>query len=160
MEGNRLKQVALLIVDMQNDFVRRGAPLEVPDARNTIAPHLALLQAFRRRGWPVVYTRFLSRQEPNLTSWCGDRIDLRTWSASQQYYNLSHLLYRQFLDQDLQYSCAYFRDPHAPLDEAQRAKDVTSLPSHCQATSGEASGTRYRLRMGWPCTRARPQRAR
>ena len=66
MEGNRLKQLALLIVDMQNDFVRRGAPLEVPDARNTIAPHLALLQAFRRRGWPVVYTRFLSRQEPNL----------------------------------------------------------------------------------------------
>jgi len=33
---------------------------------NTIAPHRALLQAFRRRGWPVVYTRFLSRQEPNL----------------------------------------------------------------------------------------------
>jgi nicotinamidase-related amidase len=25
MEGNCLKQVALLIVDMQNDFVRRGA---------------------------------------------------------------------------------------------------------------------------------------
>jgi nicotinamidase-related amidase len=66
MEGNCLKQVALLIVDMQNDFVRRGAPLEVPDARNTIAPHRALFQAFRRRGWPVVYTRFLSRQEPNL----------------------------------------------------------------------------------------------
>jgi cyclopropane-fatty-acyl-phospholipid synthase len=38
------------------------------------------------------------------------------------HYNLSHLLYRQFLDQDLQYSCAYFRDPHATLDEAQRAK--------------------------------------
>ena len=33
MEGNCLRQVALLIVDMQNDFVRRGAPLEVPDAR-------------------------------------------------------------------------------------------------------------------------------
>jgi nicotinamidase-related amidase len=66
MEGNSLKQVALLIVDMQNDFVRRGVPLEVPDARNTIAPHRALLQAFRHRGWPVVYTRFLSRQEPNL----------------------------------------------------------------------------------------------
>jgi nicotinamidase-related amidase len=66
MEGNCLKQVALLIVDMQNDFVRRGAPLEVPDARNTIAPHRALLQAFRHRGWPVVYTRFLSQQESNL----------------------------------------------------------------------------------------------
>jgi cyclopropane-fatty-acyl-phospholipid synthase len=38
------------------------------------------------------------------------------------HYNLSHLLHRLFLDRDLQYSCAYFRDPHAPLDEAQRAK--------------------------------------
>jgi nicotinamidase-related amidase len=62
MEGNCPKQVALLIVDMQNDFVRRGAPLPA----NTIAPHRALLQAFRPRGWPVVCTRFLSRQEPNL----------------------------------------------------------------------------------------------
>lgn len=66
MERNGLQQVALLIVDMQNDFVRRGAPLEVPDARNTIAAHRALLQAFRYRGWPVVYTRFVSRTEPNL----------------------------------------------------------------------------------------------
>jgi nicotinamidase-related amidase len=66
MERNCLEQVALLIVDMQNDFVRRGAPLEVPDARNTIAAHRALLEAFRYRGWPVVYTRFLSGTEPNL----------------------------------------------------------------------------------------------
>jgi cyclopropane-fatty-acyl-phospholipid synthase len=41
---------------------------------------------------------------------------------ASHHYNLSHLLYRQFLDQDLQYSCAYFRGPHVPLDEAQRAK--------------------------------------
>ena len=33
----RLRDPALLIVDMQNDFVRVGAPLEVPDARATIA---------------------------------------------------------------------------------------------------------------------------
>lgn len=66
MERHCLEQVALVIVDMQNDFVRRGAPLEVPDARDTIAAHRALLVAFRNRGWPVVYTRFLSRPEPNL----------------------------------------------------------------------------------------------
>jgi cyclopropane-fatty-acyl-phospholipid synthase len=38
------------------------------------------------------------------------------------HYDLSHLLYRQFLDQDLQYSCAYFRHPHVSLEDAQRAK--------------------------------------
>lgn len=46
---------------MQNDFVRVGAPLEVPDARATIAPHQALLRAFRSAGRPVVYTRFISK---------------------------------------------------------------------------------------------------
>src|SRR5580658_10985879 len=59
-------RVALVVVDMQNDFVRRGAPLEVPDAVATIEAHQQLLKAFRNRSWTVVYTRFLSRQEPNL----------------------------------------------------------------------------------------------
>lgn len=62
---------ALLIVDMQNDFVRVGAPLEVPDARATLPSHVRLIAAFRARGLPVVYTKFLSTEEPSL---------LWTWS--------------------------------------------------------------------------------
>src|SRR5437879_12430925 len=46
---------------MQNDFVRVGAPLEVADARATISAHRALLDAFRRRGFPVAYTKFITR---------------------------------------------------------------------------------------------------
>jgi cyclopropane-fatty-acyl-phospholipid synthase len=38
------------------------------------------------------------------------------------HYDLSHALYQKFLDSDLQYSCAYFRDPGLSLDEAQDAK--------------------------------------
>ena len=66
MEPDTFGRAALIVVDMQNDFVRRGAPLEVPDARVTIEPHCALLSAFRARNWTVVYTRFLSRTEPCL----------------------------------------------------------------------------------------------
>lgn len=62
---------ALLIVDMQNDFVREGAPLEVPDARATIDAHRRLIAAFRAAGRPVIYTRFLSTAYPSL---------LWTWS--------------------------------------------------------------------------------
>ena len=51
---------ALIIVDMQNDFVRTGAPLEVPDARKTIPSNQALISAFRKRNLPVVYTKFIS----------------------------------------------------------------------------------------------------
>ena len=38
------------------------------------------------------------------------------------HYDLSNDLYRLFLDEDMQYSCAYFADPGMSLDEAQRAK--------------------------------------
>jgi nicotinamidase-related amidase len=59
----RLRDPALLIVDMQNDFVRVGAPLEVPEARATIPAHRRLIEGARRRGLPVIYTKFLSRSE-------------------------------------------------------------------------------------------------
>ncbi len=62
----RLEDPALLIVDMQNDFVRQGAPLEVPDARATIDAHKALIAAFRQHGRPVIYTKFLATTYPSL----------------------------------------------------------------------------------------------
>lgn len=64
--AERLVAPALLVVDMQNDFVRAGAPLEVPDARATIGTIQQLLTAFRGGGLPVSYTRFLSLQDDNL----------------------------------------------------------------------------------------------
>ena len=51
---------ALIVVDMQNDFVRVGAPLEVPDARETIDVHRVLLDWFRAQHRPVVFTRFIA----------------------------------------------------------------------------------------------------
>ncbi len=62
----RWERPALLVVDMQNDFVRIGAPLEVPDARATIAVHNTLIDNFRSRELPIVFTRFLSHTYPNL----------------------------------------------------------------------------------------------
>ncbi len=38
------------------------------------------------------------------------------------HYDLSGKLYDLFLDEDKQYSCAYFRDPNMSLEEAQLAK--------------------------------------
>jgi nicotinamidase-related amidase len=64
--GARVEQAALVIVDMQNDFVRVGAPLEVPDARATVTAQQRLIAEFRRRDRPVIYTQFLARQTENL----------------------------------------------------------------------------------------------
>jgi nicotinamidase-related amidase len=62
----KLDSAAFVIVDMQNDFVRVGAPLEVPDARVTINPIKAVLGKFREAGRPVVFTRFLATPRETL----------------------------------------------------------------------------------------------
>ncbi|WP_309083999.1 cyclopropane-fatty-acyl-phospholipid synthase family protein [Chelativorans sp.] len=40
----------------------------------------------------------------------------------QRHYDLSGEMYRLFLDEDMQYSCAYYPDPGISLEEAQRLK--------------------------------------
>jgi nicotinamidase-related amidase len=44
---------------MQNDFVRAGAPFEVPAARETIPPQQRLLDAFRSRELPIVFLKWI-----------------------------------------------------------------------------------------------------
>ena len=62
----RPEQLALLVVDMQNDFVRMGAPQEVPDARAIVPTIRTLADEFRAAGRPVVYTRFVAGPERTL----------------------------------------------------------------------------------------------
>ncbi len=57
---DRYRDPALIVVDMQNDFVRAGAPLEVPEARAVIEAHRQLISGFRERGLPVVFLRWIS----------------------------------------------------------------------------------------------------
>ena len=66
-----LASAAFLIVDMQNDFVRVGAAMEVPDTRATIEPIKAVTRIFRAAKRPVVYTRFVAGPKETL---------LWTWS--------------------------------------------------------------------------------
>lgn len=64
--SERLRAPALLVIDMQNDFVRAGAPLEVPDARKTLASIRRLIDVFRTHRRPVVFTRFIAKEKPDL----------------------------------------------------------------------------------------------
>ena len=49
------KHSALLVIDMQNAFVAPGAPVEVPAARDIVAPINRLTAELRRRGMPVIW---------------------------------------------------------------------------------------------------------
>ncbi|MGA1874089.1 MAG: cysteine hydrolase family protein [bacterium] len=46
---------ALIIIDMLNDFVQRGAPLEVPETRKVIPSIKRQIEESHKEGSPVIY---------------------------------------------------------------------------------------------------------
>ena len=54
-EGEIMAREALLIIDMLNDFVLEGAPLEVPDTRKIIPAIQKEIETARSKGNPVIY---------------------------------------------------------------------------------------------------------
>lgn len=53
-------KTALVVVDMQNDFVRQDAAMEVSQARDTIPVNQEMIAMARSLGMPVIYTKFVS----------------------------------------------------------------------------------------------------
>jgi biuret amidohydrolase len=53
---------AVLVIDMQNDFVAEGAPLEFVDGRRIVPAIQSVIDAGRKRGMPVIYTAHVHRR--------------------------------------------------------------------------------------------------
>jgi nicotinamidase-related amidase len=63
-------RTALVVIDMQNDFVRQGGNLLVPDAEATIPAISGLLEFARARGMRVVYSQDTHRDgDPEWQIW-------------------------------------------------------------------------------------------
>ena len=61
---------ALIIVDMQNDFVAEGGSLRVPDAESTVPAISTLLELARAEGMHVVFTQDTHRDgDPEWRIW-------------------------------------------------------------------------------------------
>ena len=56
-------RAALLIIDMQNDFVLDGKPLKVAHARRVVPQIQSVLAAFRERGLPVFHVLRVHRKD-------------------------------------------------------------------------------------------------
>jgi nicotinamidase-related amidase len=64
------KRTALVVVDMQNDFVRQDGSLFVPDAEATIPAISGLLELARAHHMPVVYSQDTHRDgDPEWRIW-------------------------------------------------------------------------------------------
>lgn len=85
MPVDRWSNPALVIVDMQNDFVREGAPMEVPDARATIPAHRQLIAFCRDAGIPIVYTKFIASPKRALLWEWSPALDAPTWACRKGY---------------------------------------------------------------------------
>ncbi len=58
-----MKRPALLIIDMQNDFVRAGAPMQMPGAKSIVANVKEVLEMFRNQGLPVFHVVRVHRSD-------------------------------------------------------------------------------------------------
>ncbi|MFP3218164.1 cysteine hydrolase family protein [Acidianus sp.] len=72
---------ALIIVDMQNDFVRKDGKLPVPTAENTIKPIKDLIKKARNSSALVIYTQdWHMKDDPEFKIW-GEHALAGTWGA-------------------------------------------------------------------------------
>lgn len=63
-------RTALIVVDMQNDFVKDGGTLQIPDAEETIPAIRRLLQQAREAGMHIVFTQDTHREgDPEWDIW-------------------------------------------------------------------------------------------
>jgi nicotinamidase-related amidase len=73
------RETAVIVVDMQNDFVRPEGKLYVPTAQATIEPIRRLLERARRAGVRVFYTQDTHYEgDPEFSIW-GEHVRYGTW---------------------------------------------------------------------------------
>ena len=91
------------------------APEELPDL-------MRLLVRNRRIGVLPPWVRAAQKVETGLRTWMERNTPQTARRNVAHHYDISNDLYRLFLDEDMQYSCAYFARPGLSLEAAQRAK--------------------------------------
>jgi len=101
------EKTALLIVDLQNDFVREGGALCVKEALPTVPANQKLIAFAREAGMPVIFTKFVTGKAPNLR-W--------NWSPQIATENCCRRGYeRYYPDIDKTQQCADIIDELKPI---------------------------------------------
>jgi nicotinamidase-related amidase len=104
-----INNCALIVIDLQNDFVRQGAPMEVPDARTSLPKVKKLLDAARNHKIPIIYTKFLSGPKKTL---------LWNWSPQiEEFGACKRGLKRHYSELNAERQCADVVDEIYPTDD-------------------------------------------
>jgi len=89
--------------------------------RGSIYDVLAIVSRNMARGGGSRWVELLSRSRLAVQRWMQNTLQ-RSAANVAHHYDIGNELYGLFLDDDRQYSCAYFETPDASLDAAQAAK--------------------------------------
>ncbi|MEM0120683.1 MAG: isochorismatase family cysteine hydrolase [Thermoprotei archaeon] len=112
---------ALVVVDMQNDFVRKDGKLRVSGAEATIAPIRSLLDRFRSVGGTIIYTQdWHMKDDPEFKIW-GEHALAGSWGA--EIIDELKPSEQDFVIRKYRYDAFY----GTPLDYILRVKHVTNL---------------------------------
>ncbi len=102
-----IAKTALLIVDMQNDFVRCGGAMQVEDALKTVPAIKSLLDFARAKDMPVIYTKFVTGKNSSL---------LWNWSPQIEQDNACRRCFeRHYPDIQKTLNCSDIIDELSPL---------------------------------------------
>jgi nicotinamidase-related amidase len=84
-----IKKTAVVVVDMQNDFVRVGAPMSLQSCRDAIPNAQRVLEACRKVKMPVIYLKFITGpQETLVWTWSPQEYppEKCCWKHHKRYY--------------------------------------------------------------------------
>lgn len=85
-----IDKTALIVVDMQNDFVRVGAPLELSLCRNAIPNVKRVIDVCREREIPIIYLKFVAGPKETLIWTWSPQLLPETkccWKNYRRYYD-------------------------------------------------------------------------
>jgi nicotinamidase-related amidase len=115
------RNTALLIVDMQNDFVKKEGKLYVPEAEKTIKPISYLIKKARDTSTIVIYTQdWHMKDDPEFKIW-GEHALAGTWGA--EIIDELKPEKDDFIIKKFRYD-AFFE---TPLDYILRVKNIKNL---------------------------------
>ena len=116
-------KTALVVVDLQNDFVRQGAPMLVEEALGTIPANKKLIEFARRGGMPIIFTKFVAGKKPTLV-W--------NWSPEiESGHNCVRGFERYYPDINKKEQCTDIIDELKPLSPEDYIVEKYNYSSFC-----------------------------
>ncbi len=165
--GINPEKTALLVIDMQNDFIEEGSVLEVPNIRDQIPKIKKLIETCRGIGIPIIYTKQVYRADTAVRPLILDMFTLldkkglREGSEGAEIHKDLKPLPSDFIVKKLRFSAFYNTDLESILRNIKSRRSIdtviicgTVTNICCESTARDAFERDYRVVFGSDITSA------